>query len=161
MLVQALLYELLLGALLLARSLDHAQAEGLSLRVPPQMGHVVRTSEKSCLHLARTIRLWVPLIANFTDFRVTKVPHTPVPIQVRRVALLFGFNGGDSVIELETRIMERLHELKRGQTIPQLQAFLKEGRSSFVLVALHKLRGYGWVQASEEGVWTMVRNETE
>lgn len=50
------------------------------------------------------------------------------------------------MIDLETRIMNRLQEKKNGQTLEQLQEFLKERRASFILTALYRLRCDGSVK---------------
>lgn len=64
-----------------------------------------------------------------------------------------------SMAHLETRIMNRLQERKRGQTLEELQEYLREpaGRILSVLVPL---RGEGFVAKSASGVWTMVRDDS-
>ena len=47
------------------------------------------------------------------------------------------------MIDLETRILNRLQEKKRGQTIAELQKHLKIRTESEMLVALHNLRRRG------------------
>ena len=61
-----------------------------------------------------------------------------------------------SMAELEARIMNRLQEQKRGQTIEQLQAYLNEPQSRILSVLL-PLISAGFVTRSDSGVWTMVR----
>ena len=61
-----------------------------------------------------------------------------------------------SMAHLETRIMNRLQEQKRGQTIEQLEAYLKEPQSR-ILSVLVPLISAGFVTRSKSGVWTMVR----
>jgi len=59
------------------------------------------------------------------------------------------------VIDLETRILNRLQEKKRGQTIAELQKHLKIRTESEMLVALHNLRRHGSVTC-EKSVWSLV-----
>jgi hypothetical protein len=63
-----------------------------------------------------------------------------------------------SMAHLETRIMNPLQEQKRGQTLEELQEYLREpaGRILSVLVPL---RAEGLVAKSARGVWTMVRDD--
>jgi predicted transcriptional regulator len=63
-----------------------------------------------------------------------------------------------SMAELEARIMNRLQEQKRGQTIEQLQAYLNEPQSRILSVLL-PLISAGFVTRSNSGVWTMVRED--
>lgn len=63
-----------------------------------------------------------------------------------------------SMAQLEARIMNRLQEQKRGQTIEQLQAYLKEPQSR-ILSVLEPLISAGFVTRSNSGVWTMVRED--
>ncbi len=60
------------------------------------------------------------------------------------------------MIDLETRILNRLQEKKRGQTVEQLQKYFKVRLESTVLVVLHNLRRHGSVTC-EKGVWSLVR----
>ena len=59
------------------------------------------------------------------------------------------------MIDLETRILNRLQEKKRGQTVEQLQKHLKVRLESEMLVALHNLRRHGSVTC-EKSVWSLV-----
>ena len=61
-----------------------------------------------------------------------------------------------SMADLETRVMNRLQVMKRGQTIEQLQTYLSEPQSR-ILAVLLPLQKEGFVARSEGGVWTMVR----
>ena len=63
-----------------------------------------------------------------------------------------------SMAQLEARIMNRLQEQKRGQTIEQLQAYLKEPQSR-ILSVLEPLISARFVTRSNSGVWTMVRED--
>jgi hypothetical protein len=54
--------------------------------------------------------------------------------------------------------MNRLQEHKHGQTIGQLQAFVKEPQERILLV-LEPLRKAGYVARSASGAWSMVREE--
>ena len=64
-----------------------------------------------------------------------------------------------SMAGLEARIMNRLQEQRRGQTLEELQEYLREpaGRILSVLVPL---RAEGFVAKSARGVWTMVRDDS-
>jgi DNA-binding transcriptional ArsR family regulator len=59
---------------------------------------------------------------------------------------------------LEARIMNRLQEHNHGQTIEQLQAYVKEPQERILLV-LEPLRKAGYVAKSASGTWNMVREE--
>ncbi len=61
--------------------------------------------------------------------------------------------------QLEARIMNRLQEHKQGQTIEQLEAYVKEPQETILLV-LEPLRKAGYVAKSASGVWNMVREES-
>ena len=61
-----------------------------------------------------------------------------------------------SMAHLETRIMNRLQERKRGQTLEELQEYLREPAGR-ILSVLQPLRAEGFVVKSANGVWTMVR----
>jgi DNA-binding IclR family transcriptional regulator len=61
-----------------------------------------------------------------------------------------------SMAHLETRTMNRLQEQKRGQTLEELQEYLREPAGR-ILSVLQPLRAEGFVAKSESGVWTMVR----
>jgi hypothetical protein len=63
-----------------------------------------------------------------------------------------------SMAQLEARIMNRLQEQKRGQTIEQLEAYLKEPQSR-ILAVLVPLISAGFVTCSNSGVWSMVRED--
>ena len=63
-----------------------------------------------------------------------------------------------SMAELEARVMNRLQEQKRGQTIEQLQAYLNEPQSR-ILSILVPLISAGFVARSNSGVWTMVHED--
>jgi predicted transcriptional regulator len=63
-----------------------------------------------------------------------------------------------SMAELEARVMNRLQEQKRGQTIEQLQAYLNEPQSRILSVLL-PLISAGFVMRSNSGVWMMVRED--
>jgi DNA-binding IclR family transcriptional regulator len=60
---------------------------------------------------------------------------------------------------LESRIMNRLQEQRRGHTLEELQEYLREpaGRILSVLVPL---QAEGFVAKSVRGVWTMVRDDS-
>ena len=60
--------------------------------------------------------------------------------------------------QLEARLMNRLQEHKHGQTIEQLQAYLKQPQYTILLV-LEPLRKAGYVAKSANGVWNLVREE--
>ena len=66
---------------------------------------------------------------------------------------------GEGFSRLEARLMNRLQEHKHGQTIEQLQAYLKEPQAKILLV-LEPLRKAGYVAKSASGVWNMVREES-
>ena len=55
--------------------------------------------------------------------------------------------------ELEPRILDRLQDRKRGQTVDQLQAHLKAPQS-FILSVLYKLKAEGQVSESKR-VWKL------
>ena len=59
------------------------------------------------------------------------------------------------MIDLETRILNRLQEKKRGQTLERLQKYLNVRLESDMLVALHNLRRHGSVTC-EKSVWSLV-----
>jgi hypothetical protein len=61
-----------------------------------------------------------------------------------------------SIAQLEARVMNRLQEQKRGQTIRELQLFLNEPHDR-ILAVLIPLRDGRFVAMSKSGVWTMVR----
>lgn len=65
---------------------------------------------------------------------------------------------GEGFSRLEARLMNRLQEHKHGQTIEQLQTYLKESPGTILLV-LEPLRKAGYVSKSASGVWNMVREE--
>ena len=61
-----------------------------------------------------------------------------------------------SMADLQARIMNRLQEQKGGQTIEQLQEYLKEPQAR-ILSVLIPLKAERYVAMSDSGVWTMVR----
>ena len=60
--------------------------------------------------------------------------------------------------QLEARLMNRLQEHKHGQTMDQLQAYLKEPQDKILLV-LEPLKKAGYVTKSASGVWDVVPEE--
>jgi len=58
--------------------------------------------------------------------------------------------------ELETKILNRLQEMKRGQTAEQLAEHCK-AQVAFVLVELEEQRKGGFVERDKDGVWRLVR----
>jgi DNA-binding transcriptional ArsR family regulator len=60
---------------------------------------------------------------------------------------------------LEARIMNRLQDHREGQTIEQLEAYVKEPQERILLV-LEPLRKAGYVVKSASGVWRLVREES-
>jgi DNA-binding IclR family transcriptional regulator len=64
-----------------------------------------------------------------------------------------------SMAGLEARIMNRLQEQRRGQTLEELQEYLREPASR-ILSVLVPLRAEGFVAKSARGVWTMVRDDS-
>lgn len=62
----------------------------------------------------------------------------------------------DDKLDLETLILNRLQERKRGQTVDELAEYLRAPRA-FVLVALHKLLQNGRVFRDLDGAWRMKR----
>jgi len=52
--------------------------------------------------------------------------------------------------------MNRLQERKSGQTVEELEKYLKEPQSR-ILSVLVPLKAEGFVARSKSGVWTMVR----
>jgi hypothetical protein len=61
-----------------------------------------------------------------------------------------------SMADLGTRIMNRLQEQKCGQTVEELQEYLKEPRGR-ILAVLTPLKIENFVEESEGGVWAIVR----
>ena len=61
-----------------------------------------------------------------------------------------------SMADLEARLMNRLQEQKGGQTIEELEKYLKEPQAR-ILSVLEPLRTERYVARSKSGVWTMVR----
>ncbi len=61
-----------------------------------------------------------------------------------------------SMASLEARVMNRLQEQRQGQTIEELQQYLKEPEGR-ILSVLRPLRDAGFAARSNSGVWTMVR----
>jgi len=53
---------------------------------------------------------------------------------------------------LESRVTNRLHEKKRGQTVQELADFLKKTESE-ILTVLKMLQKEGYAKMSEKGVW--------
>jgi hypothetical protein len=64
-----------------------------------------------------------------------------------------------SMAHLETRIMNRLQEQKRGQTLEELQEYLREPADR-ILSVLVPLRAEGFVAKSARGIWTMIRDDS-
>ena len=62
------------------------------------------------------------------------------------------------MIDIASRVLSRLQERKRGQTIEELQDYLEEPQSK-ILTVLLPLRLEGHVALSESGVWYMIREE--
>ena len=58
--------------------------------------------------------------------------------------------------DLEARVMNRLQERKRGQSIQELAAYFKEPGSKILLVLAPYIKE-GHVTKSKSGVWTVVR----
>jgi len=59
--------------------------------------------------------------------------------------------------ELETKILLRLQEMKRGQTAEQLGEYCN-APVAFVLIELEEQRKGGFVERDKNGVWHLVRS---